>query len=135
MRYTVLIDGGPGAYGVVFPDLPGCAAMGDSLDEAMVNAAEALRDWVHAVSAQGGSVPEPRAPDVLRVDAEVAEALAEGSIMASVALVREAGKPVRANMSLDAGVLAAIDATADRLGITRSATVELLAHRGLPELV
>lgn len=135
MRYTVLIDGKPGGYGVVFPDLPGCAAMGDTVDEALANAAGALRDWSHVITAAGELVPEPRALDAIRADPEVMEALAEGSALASVALVREAGRPVRANMSLDAGVLAAIDAAADRLGITRSATVELLAHRALSALV
>lgn len=135
MRYTVLIDGEAGAYGVAFPDLPGCTAMADTIDEALVNAAEALRDWVTGVEAQGGSIPPPRSPDALRADPEVAEALAEGSTLASVILVREAGRPVRANLSLDAGVLAAIDAAAERLGVTRSATVEMLAARGLSTLV
>jgi len=43
-----LIDGEPGAYGVVFPELPGCIAMGDTVDEAIENAGEALRDWMDA---------------------------------------------------------------------------------------
>ncbi|WP_342028902.1 type II toxin-antitoxin system HicB family antitoxin [Methylocapsa palsarum] len=30
------------AVGVWFPDLPGCLSAGDTLDEAMLNAAEAL---------------------------------------------------------------------------------------------
>ena len=135
MRYTVVIDGEPGGFGVVFPDLPGCTAMGGTLDEAMASASEALRDWVQGVEAQGARVPGPRTPDVLRADPEVATTLAEGGMMASIVLVREAGKPVRANLSLDSGVLAAIDAAAERLGVTRSATVELLAQRGLTELV
>jgi len=34
-RYVVLIDQAEdGAYGVVFPDLPGCTAMGDTVEEA-----------------------------------------------------------------------------------------------------
>jgi predicted RNase H-like HicB family nuclease len=33
-RYAALIDGKRGAYGVTFPDLPGCTAMGRTLDEA-----------------------------------------------------------------------------------------------------
>lgn len=135
MRYTVLIDGEAGGYGVTFPDLPGCVAMSDTVDEAMANAGEALRDWVHATEAMGGDVPRPRTPDALRSDPEVKEALAEGAAMASVVLVREAGKPVRANVSLNAGVLAAIDAEAKRMGVTRSAMIELLAARGLPQLV
>ena len=36
MRYFVMIDGKIGAYGVVFPDLPGCAAMGKTIDGALV---------------------------------------------------------------------------------------------------
>ena len=38
MRYPALIDGEAGAYGVVFPDLPGCVAMGSTIDEALGNA-------------------------------------------------------------------------------------------------
>ena len=135
MRYTVLIDGEPNGFGVVFPDLPGCTAMGVTVDEALADAGEALRDWAHGIEAQGGRVPAVRTPDALRGDDEVAAALAEGAVMASVVLVREAGRPVRANLSLDAGVLAAIDAAAERPGITRSATVELLAQRALSALV
>ncbi len=135
MRYTVLIDGEPGGFGVAFPDLPGCAAMGDTIEEALANAGEAVRDWTQGVEAQGGRAPAPSTPDALRGDPDFARALADGAVMASVVLVREAGRPVRANLSLDAGVLAAIDAAAQRLGLTRSATVELLAHRALPELV
>jgi len=35
-RYTALIDGEAGAYGVSFPDLPGCVAMGRTVDEAVL---------------------------------------------------------------------------------------------------
>ena len=55
--YTALIDGEDGAYGVYFPDLPGCVAMGASIDEAVVNAAEAMRDWVDV--AVGGAARFP----------------------------------------------------------------------------
>ena len=44
-RYPALIDGNAGAYGVTFPDLPGIVAMGKTLDDALVNAEEALRDY------------------------------------------------------------------------------------------
>lgn len=133
-RYTVLIDGDVGAYGVVFPDLPGCTAMGDTVELALENAGEALRDWTLHMESRGRSIPPARSLDAVRNDPEAAEALAEGATLASVLLVRGVGRPVKANLSLDAGVLAAIDATAARLGLTRSATVELLATRGLPEL-
>ena len=44
IRYPALIDGDKGAYGVVFPDIPGIAAMGCTVDEAMLNAEAALQD-------------------------------------------------------------------------------------------
>ena len=47
-RYGVLIDGRSGGYGVVFPDLPGCTAMGRTLDEALQHAMEAASEWAQA---------------------------------------------------------------------------------------
>ena len=129
-RYTVLIDGTAGAYGVVFPDLPGCTAMGETIDEALINAVEALRQWVEIASARGRAIPEPRSPDAIR-----AEDFAAGATLGSVTLVRKLGRSVKANLSLDSGILAAIDATASRLGISRSALVEKLAEDRLGELV
>jgi hypothetical protein len=64
----------------------------------------------------------------------VAEALAAGASLAVVPLVRETGKPVKANLSIDAGVLAAIDEEAARRKLTRSALVELMARRMLAEM-
>jgi len=133
MHYVALIDGADGAYGVVFPDLDGCTAMGSTVDEALINAGEALRDWVEATEAMGGNVPSPRKAETILADRDVQEALGEGAMLSSVLLVRDLGRPVKANLSLDSGILASIDATAGRLGITRSALVERLARERLPE--
>lgn len=132
MRYIALIDGEPGAYGVVFPDLPGCTAMAATLDQAMMSATAALGDWVRTVRNGGSVVPAPRSAAEIRVDPEVAEALAEGATLAATILVEATGKPVRANLSLDEGVVSAIDAAARRRGITRSAMVEVIVRQVLP---
>ncbi len=134
MRYTVLIDGEAGGYGVVFPDLPGCTAMGDSVEEALINAGEAAVDWARAKRERSAALPLPRAVDELRRDPEVVEALASGSALATVPLIMDAGRTAKANLSLDAGVLAAMDAAAVRLHMSRSALVEMMAKRTLPEL-
>ena len=78
MRYIALIDGEPGTYGVVFPDLPGCTAMAATLDQAMTSASAALNDWVRTVRNAGTAVPAPRSAIEIRIDPEVAEALAGG---------------------------------------------------------
>lgn len=132
-RYTVLIDGKVGDYGVIFPDLPGCNAMGETIDEALNNAVESLRHWVEVVNAKGKAIPEPRTPDAIRADERFAEDFAAGAALGSVTLVRKLGRSVKANLSLDSGILAEIDATASRLGISRSAMVEKLAEERLPE--
>lgn len=134
MRYTVLIDGKAGAYGVGFPDVPGCVAMGRTIDEALANAADVLRDWFDLSEEYGEKVPLPRPLEKLRRDPNVAAALAEGASLASVPLIRETGKPVKANLSIDSGVLAAIDAAAERHKLTRSGMVELMAKTTLPRL-
>lgn len=89
--HPVLIDGEPGGYGVTFPDLPGCTAMGRTPEEALANAGEAVRDWALGVEARGGRVPEPRTPGAVRADPEVLGALGEGAMLANVPLVRGAG--------------------------------------------
>jgi len=131
MRYTVLIDGEPGAYGVVFPDLPGCVAMGDSIDAALIDAAGAVRAWVQVTELHGEVVPKPREIPALLADSEVAEALSDGAVLGTVVLVREAGKSKVTNMSIDIGILAAIDEAASRTHRTRSAMVEVLATTAL----
>jgi predicted RNase H-like HicB family nuclease len=133
--YTALIDGKAGAYGVYFPDLPGCVAMGATIEEAVVNAAEAMRDWVDVTVESGGAIPEPRTIEALLADTEVHEDIVAGrALLRSVQLVRHSGRPAKANLSIDAGILAAIDAEAKRRKLTRSAFIELMARHALPEM-
>ena len=67
MQYPALIDGKDGAYGVVFPDLPGCFAMGSSEDEAIANAAGALRDWTDSMVGAGQSIAAPSTEETVAV--------------------------------------------------------------------
>ena len=66
-------------------------------------------------------MPPPRTAEKLRSDPEVAAALVDGGVLAYVPLVLDAARPVKANLSLDAGLLNAIDEAAKRRGLTRSA--------------
>jgi predicted RNase H-like HicB family nuclease len=118
-QYIGLMDGEAGGYGIAFPDLPGCTAMGETPDQAWRNAIAALADWI--AEAGGPEVsPVPTALEFLRKDTEVREALMEGASFITVPLLIESGRSVRANISLDQGVLAAIDAAAEERGLTRS---------------
>ena len=67
--------------GVVFLDLPGCTAMGHTVDEALRHAMEA-GEWAQAVS-----LPRPRLLEALRDDSRVKAALADGAVLAVVPLI------------------------------------------------
>ena len=58
-HYPALIDGEKGAYGVTFPDLPGIVAMGETVDEAVLNAEEALCDYAVEAEADGEEIISP----------------------------------------------------------------------------
>ncbi len=59
IEYPALIDGDEGAYGVVFPDIPGVAAMGHTVDEALQNAEDALRDYAAETKRDGVDIARP----------------------------------------------------------------------------
>jgi predicted RNase H-like HicB family nuclease len=129
-HYVALVDGTAGSFGVVFPDAPGCTAMGSTHEEALTNSVLALAEWV------GQDQPPPaRSIDELRADDEVREQLSEGSVFALVPLIRESGRSVRANLSIDAGLLEAIDAAAVRAGLTRSAFLTSAAREKIIDSV
>jgi len=58
LRYTVLIYPDEGAYSVVVPALPGCVTWGNTLDEAVASAREAIEGHVAALRDTGQDVPE-----------------------------------------------------------------------------
>jgi predicted RNase H-like HicB family nuclease len=112
---------GSRAYGVIVPDLPGCTSGGPTIDDALRNAVEPVTLWIEDARADGERIPKARPAEKMRRDTDVAAALADGGVLAYVPLVLDAARPVKANLSLDAGLLNAIDEAAERRGLTRSA--------------
>jgi predicted RNase H-like HicB family nuclease len=55
-------------YGVSFPDLPGIATAGKSLDDARAMAAEALAFHIEGIVEDGEAVPEPSSLDAVMED-------------------------------------------------------------------
>ncbi len=49
-----------GGFLVEFPDLPGCLTEGETLDEALVNAREALSGWLYVSLKDNGDAPPAR---------------------------------------------------------------------------
>lgn len=61
MRYPIAIEPGDEdtAFGVVVPDLPGCFSAGDTIDEAITHAEEAIDAWIESALDQGQEIPPP----------------------------------------------------------------------------
>lgn len=127
-RFIALIDVADGVFGVAFPDAAGCTAMGETQQEAIDNATEALAEWVADELADGRSAPVPRSLDELGRLAEVSTALAGGAVLALIPLILDSGKLARASISIDTGLLADIDDAARLRGVTRSAFLAAAAR-------
>ncbi len=119
MRYPIAIEAGDAghAFGVVVPDLPGCFSAGDTLDEAIDQAREAIELWLETVIDDGGAVPEAGTIASHQANPEYA-----GWIWAvvSVDLAALSDKAERVNITLPARVLRRIDQAARAAGETRS---------------
>ena len=102
------------AWGVHFPDLPGCFSAADDLADVQANASEAVMLYL-----EGEKAPEPSAIEKIRDMA--ADDLAEGAFLLAVPYVYVSNRPQRINISIDRGVLDAIDAAATARKLTRSA--------------
>lgn len=73
---AILEDAGPDrAVGVWFPDLPGCFSAGDTLDEALRNAPEAIALYAESLAKEHRPLPEARSLSALRDDPALAEDL------------------------------------------------------------
>jgi predicted RNase H-like HicB family nuclease len=122
VRYVAVVESSrKRRYGAWFPDLPGCIAVGRSIEELSRNAADAIRLWAEDAIAAGEDLPAPKSLDALNALQDVRESLSRGATFLCIPLLVETGRPAKANISLDAGLLQSIDEAAKARGLTRSA--------------
>lgn len=125
-HYVGILDGADDVWGVRVVDLPGCHGGGETPEAAIADATSAVREWVEAHSAKHASLPAARSIAELLAQREIDVEAGESAVMIPVLI--DSGRPVRANLSLDAGLLASIDAEARRRGLTRSAFIASAAR-------
>ena len=117
--YVGIIDGKADVWGVRIPDLPGCYGGGASAEAAIADATSAAGEWAAYMLRNGYPVATPRNRQAIITDPESSfDPATESTVM--IPLIIERNRPVKANISLDAGALEAIDAEAKRRGLTRS---------------
>lgn len=59
MRYAVVIEKGKNNYSAYVPDLPGCVAVGDTIEETEREIQEAIEFHIEGMRADGQPIPEP----------------------------------------------------------------------------
>jgi predicted RNase H-like HicB family nuclease len=129
--YVGILDGDRDVWGVSIPDVPGCYGGGATPEAAIADAISALREVAAHHNANGIALSEPRSMRDILNDESVDCSAAESLVM--VPLLLDRGRSVKANISLDAGLLEAIDEEAERAGLTRSsflasAAVDKIEH-------
>ena len=119
MKFIIAIEPGNDttAWGVAVPDLPGCFSAGDTLDEAMENARQAIDQHVEIMIEDGAAIPAARPLAQLQADADYA-----GWVWAVVEVPVEMylGPAETINITVPRLVLARIDEYAKAHGLSRS---------------
>lgn len=98
--YTAVISHMEDSYDVVFPDVPGCITYGDTLEEAIRMAKDALGGCLCAYQDEGMELPTPRLPD--QVPLEKGEIAAVVDIDLAEYRRQTDTRAVRKNVSLPA---------------------------------
>ena len=119
MKFIIAIEPGTdtSAWGVAVPDLPGCFSAGDTLDEAMANARQAIDQHVEIMIEDGVPIPISRTLAVIQADPAY-----NGWVWAvvDVPVEKYLGPAEKINITVPRIVLARIDEYAKSQGMSRS---------------
>jgi predicted RNase H-like HicB family nuclease/predicted RNA binding protein YcfA (HicA-like mRNA interferase family) len=118
--YVGILDGAKGVWGVRIPDVPGCYGGGATPEAAIADTISALREVAAHWATKGVHLEPPRSMQDVIEDKGVEFNAAAGESLVMIPLILDRGRPVKANISLDAGLLEAIDQESARRGLTRS---------------
>lgn len=113
-------------FGVSFPDFPGVATAGTTLDEARAMAEEALAFHMEGLVADGEAIPEPSSLEDVMADPDN-----RSGVAILVAVKTEGPKAVRVNVTLPEDVLEHIDRFAAAHGFTRSGFIAQAAKKAM----
>lgn len=126
MRFPITIETGSdtAAYGVVVPDLPGCFSAGDTMDEAVSNAEQAIVAWIETALDQGQEIPQPSTLEAIRALPDYRD-WALGLVTIDPAVLDDTIE--RVNITIPRRVLFRLDQRAKAEGETRSGLIAKLA--------
>ncbi|MDE0694921.1 MAG: type II toxin-antitoxin system HicB family antitoxin [Boseongicola sp.] len=124
-NYIGVVEKDPGsAWGVWFPDVPGCTSAADTFDDLFPNACQALEFHL-----EGMEAPLPRPAEEIMKLRDVRDDIPRGAVLLMVPLLSAENRKVRMNVTGNAYLVGAIDDAARQRGITRSAFLMQAARR------
>lgn len=133
MQFILAIEPGTSntSFGVVVPDLPGCFSAGDTLDEAIQNAQEAIA--LHCSTLIEDGLDLPPVQTIAQHQANQADPEYAGWIGAvvDVPVEKYLGPAEKINITLPSILLGRIDAYARAHGATRSGFLADAARRAM----
>ncbi len=123
--YPALIDKDEDSdFGVSFPDFPGCVSAGESIEDALIGAQEALAGHVALMLADGDALPKASALE------EVSAAKEPSTVAVTLIPLVLPGRARRVNVTLDEALLEEIDRISNnRSGFLAEAARAELARR------
>ena len=130
MRYPVAIEPGTdaAAWGVIVPDLSGCFSAGDTLEETMIQAEDAITGWIETALDDGQDIPAPSPVEALRNAHPEFEGWLWALVKVDPAMLDDTLE--RVNISLPRRVLRRLDARARTAGETRSGFIARMVVEG-----
>lgn len=119
MKFIIALEPGTesSAWGAAVPDLPGCFSAGDTMEEAMENARQAIDQHIEIMIEDGVAIPSARSLSEIQADPEFL-----GWIWAvvDVPVEKYLGPAEKINITVPRLVLARIDEYAKSHGMSRS---------------
>ena len=115
--YMFVHKGEKFGYWCEFPDLPGCFSDGDTIDDLMKNAADAMESWLDATVDDGGSMPEASNAETLKKKMDECD---DPVLFIAPVTGYLSDTPVRINITSTESKIAEITAFAKKVGRTRS---------------
>ncbi|MBN2287572.1 MAG: type II toxin-antitoxin system HicB family antitoxin [Tissierellales bacterium] len=102
ITYLAVFEPIESGYSVYFPDLPGCVSYGESFEDALKQAAEALGLHIYGMEKDGDEVPEPSKTPL--VDPDTSPGFIVSPVTAFPDLVRNEldNRAVKTNLTIPA---------------------------------
>lgn len=106
----------------------GCFSAADTLDQVAPNAADAI-----ALYAEDTALPDPRSLEAIRKDEAVQADIAAGAILMAIPHIENDARVERVNITMEAGLLRAVDNAAKTRKLTRSAFLAQAARHEIEQ--